>query len=155
MQRFVIGLSAPTNFKIKGFPGFVSYSIIMDVLESIDPDIIALRRSGKIPTDFVVRPLRSEGGTWILDVTTLSWGLTEALTKAALEGVLETKLGVFDVKNVRVEAIDPKQIISSSVAVKKFSVRFKTPTFFRAPRRFSNRGRGNYINLSPYLTNLS
>ncbi len=132
MQRFIIGLSAPANFKMKGFPGFASYSIIMDVLESIDPDLIALRRSGKIPTDFAVRPLRFKEDTCILDVTTLSSGLSDALTKAILEGTFRTKLGLFDIKNVRVEAIDPKYLISSSIAVRKFSIKFRTPTFFRA-----------------------
>jgi CRISPR-associated endoribonuclease Cas6 len=132
MQRFIIGLSAPPNFKIIGFPGFASYSIVMDVLESMDPDLIAIRRSGKIPTDFAVRPLTLKGDTLTLDVTTLSRGLTDALTKAILEGTFRTRLGVFDIRNVRVEAIDPKYLISSSSAVRKFSIRFRTPTFLRA-----------------------
>ncbi|MEM3740473.1 MAG: hypothetical protein QXP84_06700, partial [Candidatus Korarchaeum sp.] len=68
MQRFRIRMSSPQSFRLPGFAGFASYSIVMDVLEGRDPNLVKLRRSGKLPTDFAVRPLERSSEGLLLDV---------------------------------------------------------------------------------------
>ncbi|MEM3739850.1 MAG: CRISPR system precrRNA processing endoribonuclease RAMP protein Cas6 [Candidatus Korarchaeum sp.] len=132
MQRFRIRMSSPQSFRLPGFAGFASYSIVMDVLEGRDPNLVKLRRSGKLPTDFAVRPLERSSEGLLLDVTTMSSEVTRNLVQSVLEGSLDTRAGRFEIERVEVESFDPKDVLSTSVPVRSFSVRFLTPTFLRA-----------------------
>ncbi len=145
MLRITMHLLPPPDFRPRGFRGFASYSMVMDVLESVDPDLVRIRRTGRIQTDFSVRPLRSEGeGVVVLDVTTFTEETTLALSSAILRGELETRAGRFEIHRVETLEVNPRVLLAGSGPVGKFSVRFITPTFFRP--RGSVRG-GIYIPL--------
>ncbi len=131
MYKFSISLRPPPDFEPKGFRGFAAYSIVMDVLESKDPELVKVRRTGKMQTDFSLKPLRWEGETVLLDVTTFTEEVSMALGSAILDGVLSTGLGEFEILRVSMEEVDPGALLASSEPVRKFSVRFRTPTFFR------------------------
>jgi len=131
MQRFIVQLIPPDGFEIKGFPGFSSYSIVLDVLENQDPELVKMRRAGKLQTDFAVRPLKLGEGRVELDVTAFTSEVSLALTRGIVSGYLETKQGRFEVLRVEVEDVSAEELLSSSFPVRKFSVRFHTPTFFR------------------------
>lgn len=131
MQRLRITMSSD-DFRPSGFPGFTSYSIIMSILESRDPNLVKLRRSGKLQTDFSVRPLEARDSRFTLDVTVMSSEVTKSLVSVILEGSFETKLGRFEIERVEVEDFDPEQVLASSVPVRSFSIRFITPTFLKA-----------------------
>jgi len=131
MQRFRILMSSH-EFEPSGFAGFISYSIVMDILERRNPNLVKLRRSGKLPTDFSTRPLERREDLFLLDVTTMSSEVTKSLVEGILEGSLETKAGRFEVERVEVEEFDPEKVLSASLPVRSFSVRFLTPTFFKA-----------------------
>jgi len=131
MERFRVIISS-RDFRPSGFPGFASYSIVMGLLERRDPELVRLRRSGRLQTDFSVRPLRREEDRFLLDVTAMSREVSRNLVEAILEGSLETKVGRFEVERVDVEEFDPSQVLSASSPVRSFSVRFLTPTFLRA-----------------------
>ncbi len=104
----------------------------MDLLEKENPDLILVRRSGKLQTDFAVRSMKvGSGGTLELDVTAFTEEISSTLLKSIIEGYLETKRGTFEVLRVEVEDISAKNLTLSSYPIKKFSVRFITPTFFR------------------------
>ncbi len=136
MHRFTLLLAPPRSFELKGFRGFASYSIVMDVLESEDPDLVRVRRAGKLQTDFAVRPISwdGEGRYLTLDVTSFTQEVTLALTSSILRGEMIARMGKFEVVRVEAEEVDPEQIMSTSRPVRKFSIRFHTPTFFR-PRK--------------------
>lgn len=125
-------LISSRDFRPSGFPGFASYSIVMGLLERRDPELVRLRRSGRLQTDFAVRPLRREEDRFLLDVTAMSREVSRNLVEAILEGSLETEVGRFEVERVDVEEFDPSQVLSASSPVRSFSVRFLTPTFLRA-----------------------
>ncbi len=131
MHRFSVLLSPPPGFQLRGFKGFPSYSIVMETLESEDPDLVAVRRSGRIQTDFSVRPIKMEGESLTLDVTAFTEEVALALSSAILEGAIRTRWGDFEILRVRMEEIDSDAILSSSRPIRKFSVKFETPTFFR------------------------
>lgn len=120
------------DFRPSGFPGFASYSIVMGILERRDPGLVKLRRSGKLQTDFAVRPLEVKDGRIILDVTAMSSEVSRHLVGAILEGSFETKLGRFEIEKVEVDDFDPESVLSTSSPVRSFSVKFLTPTFLRA-----------------------
>ncbi len=131
MYKFSISLRPPSGFELKGFTGFAAYSIMMDVLESKDPELVKVRRTGKMQTDFSLKPLRWEGETVVLDVTTFTEEVSMALGSAILDGMLSSGLGEFEVLRVSMEEVDPDALLASSAPVRRFSVRFRTPTFFR------------------------
>ena len=131
MYRFSIALRPPPDLELRGFRGFAAYSMIMDVLEAKDPELVKLRRTGKMQTDFSLRPLRREGDALILDVTTFTEEVSQALGSAILEGRLATGLGEFEILRIGVEEVDPGALLLESSPVRKFSVSFRTPTFFR------------------------
>ncbi len=131
MHRFSVHLRPPPDLEIRGFRGFASYSIVMDVLESKDPELVRVRRAGKMQTDFSLKPLRWEGEEITLEVTAFTEEVSSALGSAILDGSLSTRLGEFEVLRVSVEEIDPAALLAGSSPVRRFSVRFRTPTFFR------------------------
>ena len=131
MYRFSVSLQPPPDFRPKGFGGFVAYSVVMDILESEDPELVRLRRTGKLQTDFSLRPLRSEGGALVLDVTAFTEEVSSALRSAILEGRIITRHGEFEILRVDAEEVDPDEIMGNSSPVRKFSLSFRTPTFFR------------------------
>ena len=131
MYKFSIALQPPPDFELRGFRGFAAYSMIMDVLESKDPELVRLRRTGKMQTDFSLKPLRWEGDALILEVTTFTEEVSLALGSAILEGRMITGLGEFEILRISMEEVDPDALLAESVPVRRFSVRFRTPTFFR------------------------
>ena len=78
-------------------------------------------------TDFAVKPLK-KNEVFLLEVTAFTEEVYSALIKAIRAGTILSKLGKFEVVRVEVEDINPW---NWGEAVKKFSVKFKTPTFFR------------------------
>ncbi|MCS7103066.1 MAG: CRISPR system precrRNA processing endoribonuclease RAMP protein Cas6 [Candidatus Korarchaeum sp.] len=131
MQRFRIIISSH-DLRSADLSSLTPYSIIMDVLESRDPNLVRLRRSGRLPTDFAVRPLERREGRFLLDVTTMSSELTRNLVQSVLEGSLNTRIGLFEVERIEVEDFDPHHVLSTSTPVRSFSVRFLTPTLLKA-----------------------
>ncbi len=133
MHRFTVLLAPLQDFEPRGFRGFISYSIVMDVLESVNPDLVKVRRAGRLQTDFAVRPIvKNEGGHhFVLDVTSFTQEVTLALTSSILSGEIITRVGKFEILRVETEEVNPGQIMSISSPVTKFSLKFHTPTFFR------------------------
>lgn len=98
----------------------------MDVLENQDPELVRMRRAGKLQTDFAVRPLQLRGGIAELDVTSFTSEVPLALTRGIVSGYLETKQGRFEVLRVEVEDVSAEELLSSSFPVRKFSIKFHT-----------------------------
>ncbi len=115
------------GYEPRGFQGFASYSIVLSALEQVNPQIVQLRRSGSMQTDFAVKPLKKEEEALVLDVTAFTEEVTSALSEAILSGVIRSRLGDFEVVRVEVEEVRPYR----GDVVRKFSVKFRTPTFFR------------------------
>ncbi len=143
--RLDIKAVLPAPVKLVTYSGFVARGIFYDLARRASPSLAKELHEGKKIAPFSARPISHEGekgvrylkrslpsGPFTLTICLLDQGLWEALFKV-ITSCESLKIVEHEcpVSSINVQVISYRKIAEEAKPVKKFQVRFRTPTYFR------------------------